>query len=185
MNRKSELILKAVRRGKYSLLFEFLAERSGNQIEITFSELEQILGFKLPDSAYLYRPWWANQAKSGHSQAMAWDTAGGKTKLVNLEEEKLMFERVVVRDETETMTNTDNIEYVSNGSEYWVYENWTHKKAIVHSGECSHCNHGNGMHLGSSKDNGQWIGPFTTLEQASNIAQATGRDEIRRCQRCR
>ena len=28
--------------------------------------------------------------------------------------------------------------------EYWVYENWTVKKARIHEGPCPYCNHGQG-----------------------------------------
>jgi len=182
MSKKSELIQKAVRRGKYAALFEHLAERDDDLIELTFPELEQILGFKLPDSAYLYRPWWANQAKSGHSQAMAWDAAGWKTKLVDLEKEQLMFERIVAKNEIDTVANS--LAKTGNIQEYWVYENWTHKRAIIHGGDCSFCNHGKGMHAGATNQNGQWLGPFTSLEHADKVAQSTGRDEIRSCQIC-
>lgn len=81
-------------RGKYAKLFQFLQLQAGGEIEITFAELECILGFSLPDSAYLYRPWWANQQKSGHSQAMAWGLAGWKTAQVDLDAESLRFVRL-------------------------------------------------------------------------------------------
>lgn len=182
MSNKEELILKAVKRGKYASLFGFLVEKDENQIEMTFSELEEVLGFKLPDSAYLYRPWWANQAKSGHSQAMAWDTAGWKTKLVDLEKESLMFERIVAKNEIDTAASTST--GTSDNQEYWVYENWTHNKAIIHQGDCSYCNNGKGMHAGSTNRNGQWLGPFNTTVQANKVAKSTERDEVRPCQNC-
>ena len=182
MNRKSELVEKAVRRGKYAAIFHFLAEKQGSVVAMKFAELESILGFSLPDSAYLYRPWWANQAKSGHSQAMAWDAAGWKTARVDLEAETLRFERI----ENEVKVRRNSVPQIQKLSpiEYWVYENWTHKKAIVHDAGCSYCNHGKGMQLGTSNRNGCWHGPFASLDSAERKADSTQREEIRRCRVC-
>jgi len=44
---------------------------------MTFLEIERILGFALPESAYIHSAWWAN---GGHSQAYAWLNAGYKVK---------------------------------------------------------------------------------------------------------
>ena len=66
---------------KYETLTEYL-QHSKNEFEtMTYSELEKILGFRLPYSAYEHRPWWAN---SGHIQAESWITAGWKVRTVNL-----------------------------------------------------------------------------------------------------
>ena len=60
-----------------------------------FGEVEAILGFRLPDSARLYRPWWSNQNKgAGHSHALSWHAAGWKTREVDLEAETLVFSRI-------------------------------------------------------------------------------------------
>ena len=67
---------------------------------------------------------------------------------------------------------------------YWVYENWTHKKAIIHKAECSYCQSGRGIHAASSKQNGEWHGPFENRDSAFQKAQCTGRDEIRACKTC-
>ena len=90
---RQELMEAAVRRGKYAPLFHHLEGLSRSDWTTTFAELERILGFPLPDSARLYRPWWANAAKSGHCQAMAWSVAGWKTGDVDLEAETLVFRR--------------------------------------------------------------------------------------------
>ena len=58
----------------------------------TFGEIEAILGFRLPDSARLHRPWWSNSKKgNGHSHALAWQAAGWRTRKVDLEAETLVF----------------------------------------------------------------------------------------------
>ena len=68
--------------------------------------------------------------------------------------------------------------------QYWVYDNWTHKKAIVHRGSCSYCSDGRGMHAGSTKRNGEWRGPYREAVDASRKARSTGRDEVRGCKTC-
>ena len=94
MSRRA-LMEDAVRRGKYAALFHHLDKMTASEWNTTFSALEKILGFDLPKSARLYRPWWANDAKSGHSQSMAWDVAGWKTANVDLNAETLTFLREV------------------------------------------------------------------------------------------
>lgn len=67
---------------------------------------------------------------------------------------------------------------------FWVYENWTHEKAIVHNGDCSYCNDGRGIHGKSSDKNGEWHGPFTDRDAAFQRAKATKRDDVRSCKAC-
>ena len=67
---------------------------------------------------------------------------------------------------------------------YWVYENWTHDKAIIHEESCSYCNHGHGIHGGASVRNGQWHGSFADRAVAEAKAKATGRSEVRGCKSC-
>ena len=85
----------AASRGKYAPLYRHLSVKSVNRWQTSFSEVEEILGFKLPPSARLYRPWWANRQKdASHSHALAWQAAGWKTLNVDLEAETLVFARV-------------------------------------------------------------------------------------------
>lgn len=67
---------------------------------------------------------------------------------------------------------------------FWVYENWTHKKAIIHTADCCYCQNGRGVHAGSSTRNGEWHGPFKNRDTAFDKAKRTGRDEIRSCKSC-
>lgn len=68
--------------------------------------------------------------------------------------------------------------------EYYIYENWTHKKAVIHLAECSFCNQGRGAHIGSSDINGQWLGPFESKQEAELAAKKTKRKTILYCSRC-
>lgn len=93
----TRLIQNAVARGKYAALYRYLETipAQKNEWGVSFAELETILGFSLPESARLHRPWWANQKSSnGHSHAWAWQAAGWATSSVELDKEKLVFRRV-------------------------------------------------------------------------------------------
>ena len=94
-----KLLRDAAKRGKYAPLHDFLVERfllqrTEKEWRTTFREIEGILGFKLPMSARVHRPWWANQAQAGgHSHALAWEMAGWRTAEVDLGGETLVFRR--------------------------------------------------------------------------------------------
>ena len=92
---RDQLVHDAAARGKYAPLYRhLLSARSEPKWRTTFGELEAILGFRLPDSARLHRPWWSNSRKgSGHSHALAWQAAGWRTREVDIEGETLVFER--------------------------------------------------------------------------------------------
>ena len=91
---REQLVRDAASRGKYAPLYRHLSTRTGSHWRASFSEIEAILGFELPRSARLYRPWWANQKRdAGHSHALAWQAAGWRTRKVDLEMEALVFAR--------------------------------------------------------------------------------------------
>ena len=75
---------------KYEPLTRYLASRRDESWDARFSEVERILGFDLPRSAYEYPAWWANQDR-GHSQTRAWQDAGWETCNVDLRGRRLMF----------------------------------------------------------------------------------------------
>ena len=80
-------------RGKYQRLYTYLCRLLAEEWRTTFSEIESILGFPLPVSARLHRPWWANQNGGGHSQALAWSAAGWETAEVDMHAETLLLRR--------------------------------------------------------------------------------------------
>ncbi len=63
---------------KYEPLRRWLELQSTNRLRVTFGELEQVLGFKLPRSARELAQWWAN-VRGSHVQASAWMDAGWRT----------------------------------------------------------------------------------------------------------
>lgn len=91
---RERLVREAAARGKYAPLYRHLLAMAGPDWRTSFAEVEAVLGFRLPDSARLHRPWWANSAKgNGHSHALAWQAAGWKTGRVDLDAETLVFAR--------------------------------------------------------------------------------------------
>lgn len=81
-------------RGKYQRLYTHLSALDAEEWRASFGEVEAIIGFELPPSARLYRPWWANQSTgNGHSQALAWTMAGWETADVEMDAERLRFKR--------------------------------------------------------------------------------------------
>lgn len=55
-------------------LVAYLAELPTQRVTMTFEDVEQILGHKLPSEAHAYRDWWTNDVMDAHSSA--WIAAG-------------------------------------------------------------------------------------------------------------
>ena len=67
--------------GKYDPLFRYLNASRNTQVTLRYSEIENILSAKLPDSAYKYKEWWDNNS---HVQSKSWRDAGYKVGTVFL-----------------------------------------------------------------------------------------------------
>ena len=81
-------------RGKYQGLYTYLTSLQVSEWRTSFNEGEVVVGFELPRSARLHRPWWGNQrGDNGHSQALAWSVAGWETAEVDMNAETLLFRR--------------------------------------------------------------------------------------------
>ena len=81
-------------RGKYQRLYTYLCGLQAQEWRTTFGEIESVIGFELPASARLHRPWWANQGNGhGHSQALAWTVAGWETADLDMDAETLLLRR--------------------------------------------------------------------------------------------
>lgn len=59
-------------KGKYFPLFQFLQQQSEKKVKITYVEMEEIIGSKLPQSAYKYQAWWGNTRSGTYIQSAAW-----------------------------------------------------------------------------------------------------------------
>ena len=80
---------------EYLSLHKYLDNRFANTVVLTFAQIEDLLGFALPDLARLHQEWWANgDANSTPSaQARSW-TQASRTATPNLPAGIVVFERV-------------------------------------------------------------------------------------------
>lgn len=75
---------------KYSPLPRHLAAEAAAQVDMTFWEIDDLVG-GLPASARRHRPWWSNEREGSHVQARAWLDAGWRVDSVNLTAERVRF----------------------------------------------------------------------------------------------
>ncbi|MBQ8684774.1 MAG: hypothetical protein IJ514_01215 [Clostridia bacterium] len=76
---------------KYRKLTEFLLSSGKMRICLTYPQIEEILGFSLPDTAKKYKQsYWANTAT--HSYASSWMAVGYKAR-VDVDNETVTFEK--------------------------------------------------------------------------------------------
>ncbi len=79
---------------KYQPLTDFLAKEGRRKLCLKFSTIERrILGADLPARALEKSEWWTNETKGPRSPANAWLTASWKVAEVDLEGQKVYFER--------------------------------------------------------------------------------------------
>ena len=80
--------------GNYLSLYNYLVKRYANTVVLTFAEIEDLLGFALPDLARLRQEWWTNAVPStaGSSYADSWILAS-RTARPNLLAQTVVFER--------------------------------------------------------------------------------------------
>lgn len=79
------------RSGKYLPLYEYFKDLVSSEWPATFGEIERILGFSLPKSAYSYPAWWSNGSGMPHSSM--WLDAGWRTSDLNLTRKSVHFSR--------------------------------------------------------------------------------------------
>ena len=61
----------------YPLLTDFKnVSSSQTEISLSFSQIENILGSKLPESSIHHSAWWSNEVDGQHVQAHSWMDAG-------------------------------------------------------------------------------------------------------------
>jgi hypothetical protein len=82
---------------EYRSLHKYLAERYADIVVLTFAQMEDLLGFTLPQSARAQPEWWSDgdEDVARSPQARAW-TLADRTATPNLTARTVMFERVRV-----------------------------------------------------------------------------------------
>ena len=78
---------------KYQPLTIHLRAQRGDQVRMSFSEIERVIGAKLPNSADSHRAWWSNNP-TNNVMTQAWLDAGFESEQVDLVGRKLVFRRV-------------------------------------------------------------------------------------------
>ena len=81
--------------GKYRWLYEYLEKRYANTVVLTFGQVEDLLGFSLPDLARTDHEWWtiADISTAEARCSDAW-TLASRTARPNLAARTVAFERV-------------------------------------------------------------------------------------------
>lgn len=82
--------------GKYTSLENYLRDLPANQKDVTlaFEQIERIINAKLPQSAYEYWAWWANEKEGNHVNARAWANAGWKVESVDFNRKQARLVRI-------------------------------------------------------------------------------------------
>jgi hypothetical protein len=80
--------------GRYQSLYQYLKNRYANTVVLTFAQIEDLLGFTLPDAARVHHEWWANKDPNDtpppHSRS--W-TLASRTATPNLPAQIVVFGR--------------------------------------------------------------------------------------------
>ena len=76
---------------KFIALTAYLEKCGMDEVKMTFSEIEKIIGFRLSDSAYTYPAQWSNS--ESQSFAFGWLNAGYITRQVNIPQQTVEFVR--------------------------------------------------------------------------------------------
>lgn len=88
---------------KFIELSNYLREQNKQEITLTFTEIESILGDKLCNSAYKHRAYW--HLSDTHTFPNSWIDEGYKLKVLDLDKQRVIFDREAYSD---TMTNIDD-----------------------------------------------------------------------------
>ena len=85
--------------GTYAALSAHLKARpeAATSLQMTFQEIERVLGKELPRSAFDYRAWWANDPTK--PQSTAWLDEGWRANAVSMTDRRLTFVRTNDREE--------------------------------------------------------------------------------------
>jgi hypothetical protein len=77
--------------GRYAPLYRHLLAETGADLVMTFAQIEEVLGGRLPPSARKHRPCWANSQAS--LLGRVWLRAGWRLAAIDLQGEVARFER--------------------------------------------------------------------------------------------
>lgn len=87
--------------GKYRPLGEFLRKQGRAEIQLTFAQIERIVGGRLPTKSQQNRAWWSNNP-SNNVMTKEWLAAGFRSERVDIARKRLVFRRAGARDNRRT-----------------------------------------------------------------------------------
>jgi hypothetical protein len=73
--------------------------------------------------------------------------------------------------------------YDAGMSGWYVYEDFVTHDAVLHRGDCRHCNDGHGHGAGRNERENTWHGEFSS-EQSARAARIDPRSHLRDCRVC-
>lgn len=76
----------------YARLKDILEEKTEEAWKVSFSEIERLIGAKLPTSAFKYPGWWSNNP-SNNAMTKIWLEAGWRTEKVDIAGQTVVFRR--------------------------------------------------------------------------------------------
>jgi hypothetical protein len=81
--------------GQYLLLYQYLEHRFADSVVLTFGEIEDLLGFTLPEQARQHQEWWtdAGTRPAGSHYTDSWILAS-RTAVPNMRAQTVIFDRV-------------------------------------------------------------------------------------------
>jgi hypothetical protein len=82
--------------GKYMPLENYLHDlpESQREVRLNFEQIESILNFKLPSSAYEDRRWWDHETEGNHVNKRAWANVGWKIESLDVNAKWVKLVRV-------------------------------------------------------------------------------------------
>jgi len=83
------------RRSKYAYLRDYLVRRAkySSYARLSFKKIEEIIGDRLPSSAFSNLRWWSNS--HSQSQSDAWLSVGWRVEKVELEKKEVVFKKTL------------------------------------------------------------------------------------------
>jgi DNA-binding transcriptional regulator YiaG len=82
------------RDSKYTPLFNYLNECEVDEVTLTLTQIEEMMGDSLPPSAWSQRGWWSNRSR-GALQSFAWMEAGYLVEKIDLNSETITFRKPI------------------------------------------------------------------------------------------
>lgn len=99
--------------GRYEPLRNFLDDMIGDHAEVTFAQLEAVLGVSLPASKR-YPAWWSNNP-SNNPMTKVWLAAGFQTEQVDVNGERLVFRRAHITTDQPSGVEEASVPFLGAG----------------------------------------------------------------------